>query len=119
MSTTPAIFPHFADSACVTALIVRAHYDERDGQDRMPMDTLHPVIRSWLTRKRFIRDEDIKRLEEIGPSLSRALLVLIQILPRIPTRFKENASRQRIAPSKVHGPRRFIDAEMGSIRELY
>jgi uncharacterized protein (DUF924 family) len=48
----------------------------------MTSDNLDPNIRSWLEAKGFKNHEDIVRLESSAESLTAALLMLTQILPR-------------------------------------
>jgi hypothetical protein len=64
MSQTPAVFANFSDAACVLTLVVRAYHDEKGGQVKMTADTIHPAVRSYLARKGFIDNEDVRRLEE-------------------------------------------------------
>ncbi|KAL5338938.1 hypothetical protein BJX70DRAFT_398139 [Aspergillus crustosus] len=113
MSHTPAIYTYFSDGAGALTLIIRVYEDEKKGQLRVTADTIHPAIRSWLARKGFTGDEDVKRLEKHGTSLSNALLLLCSILPRIPLEFNAEGRRERVAPSRMRGSGRGSAIENG------
>ena len=48
----------------------------------MTVDTLDTGIRIWLARKGFGEDDDIHKIQMLGDSLTRGLLMVLHALPR-------------------------------------
>lgn len=82
MTNSRGIRPNVYCCQLVLLQIIRQYDWERNGYPKMSADNLDPNIESWLEAKGFKNHEDIVRLESSAESLTAALLMLAQILPR-------------------------------------
>ena len=88
------IRPYFVESSSVVGSILCQTRKEKLGAPVMTTDTLDPGIRLWLRRKGVGDEEDIRKIEVLGGSLMRGLMIVMHALPR-----QETA---RITKLKLH-----------------
>lgn len=121
MTDTGGIRTHFYSSALVCVQIIRLYDAERNGQEKMRASTIDPIIREWLYRKGFERDQDIRRLENAGGDLATGLLMLLQVLPDCPAEFRGTGSRRRVPKSKTVSNRKIVldKAKLNEVSMLY
>ncbi|KAJ5832017.1 hypothetical protein N7474_000328 [Penicillium riverlandense] len=102
--TNAKLFPAFFESALTVELIVRGWDDERAKRIEPltpQLDMINPILRIWLEKLGFTKDDDIQRLAECckdteccAGSLRYGLLVLSKVLPR-----RQRLGTGRIPPS--------------------
>lgn len=96
--------------------------DEPAGsQGNLTLENFHPMTRLWLTRRGFVKDEDISLLQEKGGgSLSNAIFVLLHVAPRHLQSAPTTASMSSFYRSRNrHAPNFHIDkAHIKAIGEL-
>lgn len=76
------IRPYFIESSSVVGSILCQTRKERLGEAAITIDTLDTDIRLWLARKVFGEDDDIDKIQILGGSLTRGLLMVLHALPR-------------------------------------
>ncbi|RYP74278.1 hypothetical protein DL771_003099 [Monosporascus sp. 5C6A] len=57
---------------------------------KVTVETMDPGIRTWLARKGLQDIDDVKKIEELGGTLSRGLLMVLQALPRYPNKTRKS-----------------------------
>lgn len=118
MTCTVNISPYFAQNSSAILRIIRQYEAEKNGQERMTVSTLDPEIRSWLHRKGFVEDEQLRRLESKANSLIHACILLSSILPTCPSEFR--SSRKRTVPqSKFKSRESKFPEQRQEIAKLY
>ncbi|GAB1208781.1 hypothetical protein APSETT445_007542 [Aspergillus pseudonomiae] len=122
ITRTVGIRPYAGDNGCVLTKAIRDHMDERKGiQEPLTLKTLHPMTRLWLTRRGFVKDEDISLLQaKAGGSLTNAILVLLHVTPRYSRSAPTTSSMSSFRRSeKRHAPEFNIDkAQFEAVRDL-
>jgi hypothetical protein len=97
--------------------IIRQYDWERNGHQKMTTGNLDPNIRSWLQAKGFRNHEDIVRLESSAESLTAALLMLTQILPR---RIHGGTEKRSMMLPSISRRRGIFDKDqLGIVRDLW
>lgn len=82
LTTTYGIRPFFCSSSSAVYHILKSYHEENNGAEKMTAATISPILQAFLFRKGFKTAEDIQRIEDIGGSLSRGLLLLLHTLRR-------------------------------------
>ncbi|KAL2829948.1 hypothetical protein BDW59DRAFT_178181 [Aspergillus cavernicola] len=99
LTNTHGIRPYFCNSSAAVHHILRIYAEENNGAEKMTVSTLTPILQAFLFRKGFHTAEGISRLEEIGGSLSRGLMLLLFTLRRRPGTFDNGNRRPLRQPS--------------------
>ncbi|RHZ74490.1 hypothetical protein CDV55_108898 [Aspergillus turcosus] len=119
LTHTHGIRPYFCNSASAVYHILRTYHEERNGAEKMTISNINPIIHAFIFRKGFRNEEDISRLETIGGSLTRGLLLLLFTLRRTPNKsHKPNAVHQEIK-GRVHRENVLDQNELYEMDQLY
>ncbi|GIC92158.1 uncharacterized protein Aud_008619 [Aspergillus udagawae] len=117
ITNTRGIRPNVFCCQLVLLQIIRQYDWERNGHPKMTTDNLDPNIRSWLQAKGFRNHEDIVRLESSAESLTAALLMLTQILPR---RIHGGTEKRSMMLPSINRRRGIFDKDqLGIVRDLW
>lgn len=73
---------YFIESSSMVGSILSQARKERLGNSEMTADTFEPGIKLCLARKGVTQDADIQKIEELGGTLTRGLLMVLHALPR-------------------------------------
>lgn len=92
ITANPMIHAQFYSTAHACTRILRQYHNERNGEEKMILETIEPSIRAWLRRKGFQQDQDILRLEKAAGGLTSGMFMLMHVLPACPPNFKIKGS---------------------------
>ncbi|KAL4952872.1 hypothetical protein BDW69DRAFT_14442 [Aspergillus filifer] len=95
LTSTLGIRPYFTKNISATHQILRLYREENNGATKMTFSTLTPLLQTYLLIKGFRTPEDISRIEEIGGSLTRGLVLLLLTIQRTPLEGDLGAWSQR------------------------
>lgn len=84
LTSTLGIRPYFSQNISAIHQILRLHREENNGAEKMTISTLTPILRSYLFLKGFRASEEILRIQEIGGSLTRGLVLLLLTIRQTP-----------------------------------
>lgn len=109
LTSTSRIRPYFCNSSAAVHHIIRTYSEENNGAEKMTDLTLTPILQAFLFRKGFRTIQDISRLEEIGGSLSRGLMLLLFTLRRRSKAFgNANGNSRPLTQPSVPAQRRHV-----------
>ncbi|KAF3393630.1 hypothetical protein DPV78_009845 [Talaromyces pinophilus] len=74
--------PYYTSTRSSMHHILWLYRDELDGADKMTVDDVHWAVEPYLHRRGFRIKEDMRRLEEIGGTLIRGVLLVLHALRR-------------------------------------
>lgn len=93
-------------------------YAERNGMQKMTVDTISENVRRWLSFKGFLHEQDIVQLQRLGGgSIPQSIHMLFVSIPKI-------FPKKRIFKNKASYPRPFLKSvyqrsDLEAIRALY
>lgn len=119
MTGTKEIRDYACHSAVAQATIIRLYDEERNGRPKMTVDTIDPGLLTWLHRKGFRNDQDVRHLENVAGGLVIGALMLMVVLPACPTRFRHGNGQRLVPPSRIKRQNVFDRAKLNEVKKLY
>ncbi|GES62368.1 hypothetical protein BO96DRAFT_428126 [Aspergillus terreus] len=110
------IRPYFCENSGVLGFIFRQARKEKLGAEPMTAADIDDGVQLWLRRRNLGSVEAIKRIEEIGGSLTRGLLMLLQFLPRRPK--GKTGTQQSSSGKRVRSSEKFDKENFSEMKEL-
>lgn len=116
LTQTKGIQPFYFRSRVALSELVVIRLREERGETKMTIDSITDSIWSWLHRRGF-EESDIARLEAIGESVSRGILLAMITSPRRPI---NRTPIPRIFPkNKSVFSHKFTESQLREMREIH
>lgn len=116
LTQTKGIQPFYFRSRVALSELVAIRLREERGETKMTIDSITDSIWSWLHRRGF-EESDIARLETIGGSVSRGILLAMITSPRRPI---NRTPISRIFPNNNSVfSHRFTESQLQEMREIH
>jgi hypothetical protein len=118
MTSTSKIRPFLYRSRMALLDIVIASFHETNGEEEMTPETMPPSIKAWLFTKGFASDDDFKKLEDLGGTFTKGLLLAMCTAPSCPESEKLPSERP-ILSKKKSDSRLFTKKQLDGMRSIH
>jgi hypothetical protein len=118
MTSTCKIRPFLYRSRRALLDIVIASFHENNGEEKMTPETMPPSVKAWLFTKGFTTDDDFKKLEDLGGTFTKGLLLAMCTAPACPENERPPSERPILSKNKFDS-RLFTKKQLDEMRSIH